>query len=179
MRSTTAVVLAMLAAAASSAPAPAPKPNIVFLLVDDLGHNDVGYNNRTASGAPSGRKIQSPNIDRLADAGIKLTTNYVQEMCTPTRAALMTGRYPFRYGMTAFTIGADEPWGIPLSEQFFPEMLQQHGYVTASFGKWHLGFFKETYTPWKRGFDVRSALLLRQLMFSCRSCSLLSSSCFR
>ena len=81
-------------------------------------------------------------MDRLATEGIILTQNYVQEMCTPTRAALMTGRYPFRYGMTAYTIGADEPWGIPMHQPFFPQLLQAAGYDTAVFGKWHLGFFK-------------------------------------
>ena len=80
----------------------------------DLGFNDVGYNNRTAAGTVGGRGIISPNIDRLCDEGVRLVNYYVQEMCTPTRAALMTGRYPFRYGLTAYTIGAEEPWGIPV-----------------------------------------------------------------
>ena len=88
--------------------------------------------------------------------------NYVQEMCTPTRAALMTGRYPFRYGMTAFTIGADEPWGIPLDEAFLPQQLQNAGYDTALFGKWHLGFFKEPYTPWGRGFQQTAGIVNAQ-----------------
>eukprot|EP00040_Diaphanoeca_grandis_P026898 m.151738 g.151738 ORF g.151738 m.151738 type:complete len:246 (-) comp30776_c0_seq4:167-904(-) len=138
------------------------QPNIVFLLIDDLGINDVGYMNQTANGEPSGRLIRTPNIDRLAAAGVKLMANYVQEMCTPTRAALMTGRYPFRYGMTAFTIGADEPWGIPIEENFLPQLLKDAGYATAAFGKWHLGFFKEMYCPWKRGFDVTSGILNAQ-----------------
>ena len=136
------------------------RPNIVFILVDDLGINDVGYHNRTASGALAGRKIISPNIDKMADSGLKIP-NYcapphstlhpfgrarpltgwpagsdVQEMCTPTRAALMTGRYPFRFGMTAFTIGGQEPWGIPLNETFLPQLMKAQGYATAAFGKW-------------------------------------------
>jgi arylsulfatase A-like enzyme len=68
-------------------------PNAVFILVDDLGHNDVAYNNRSADGTTAGRLIQSPNIDEMADTGIKLLHYYVQPICTPTRSALMTGRY--------------------------------------------------------------------------------------
>ena len=96
-------MLLLVLAAASATPPLSTRPNVVFILVDDLGHNDVGYTNKTG-----GRMIQSPHIDKLAAEGIILTQNYVQEMCTPTRAALMTGRYPFRYGMTAYTIGASK-----------------------------------------------------------------------
>ena len=82
-----------------------------------------------------GRGIVSPNIDSMADTGLKLSDYYVQEMCTPTRAALMTGRYPLRFGMTAFTIGGSEPWGIPLNETFLPEVRKRrffsHLYINA------------------------------------------------
>ncbi len=70
-----------------------PRPNIVFILVDDLGVNDLGYHNRTADGTVDktfGRGIISPNIDSMADTGLRLSDYYVQEMCTPTRAAFMT-----------------------------------------------------------------------------------------
>jgi arylsulfatase A-like enzyme len=114
------------------------KPSAVFILVDDLGHNDVAYNNRSADGSTAGRKIISPNIDEMADTGIKLLHYYVQPICTPTRSALMTGRYAFRWGATGYTIGSQDPWGVPLDETFFPELLQARGWVTAVFGKWHV-----------------------------------------
>eukprot|EP01052_Picozoa_sp_SAG31_P025232 SAG31_NODE_2200_length_6208_cov_2.781306_4_plen_135_part_00 len=79
--------LACLAVPASAA----EKPNAVFILVDDLGHNDVAYNNRSADGKTAGRLIQSPNIDKMADTGLKLLQYYVQPICTPTRLV-----YPMR-----------------------------------------------------------------------------------
>src|SRR4051794_34400842 len=83
----------------------AKKPNIVFFLIDDLGYTDVGFN---------GGNIKTPNIDRLARAGARLSAFYVQPVCSPTRAALMTGRYPMRYGLQ---VGVVRPWaqyGLPL-----------------------------------------------------------------
>src|SRR5215471_3213450 len=82
------VVLTCLYAAI---PAQAGKPNIVHIVADDLGWKDVGFNGC--------KDIKTPNIDKLAETGAKFTQFYVQPMCTPTRAALMTGRYPFRYGL--------------------------------------------------------------------------------
>ena len=80
------------ALALAGAPAhAADKPNIVYIVADDLGWKDVGFNGCT--------DIKTPNIDKLAEGGAKFTQFYVQPMCTPTRAALMTGRYPFRYGL--------------------------------------------------------------------------------
>ena len=115
--STCGVVTATDAATADGAAGTgARKPSAVFILVDDLGHNDVGYNNRSADGSTAGRKIISPNIDEMADTGIKLLHYYVQPICTPTRSALMTGRYAFRWGATGYTIGSQDPWGVPLDE---------------------------------------------------------------
>ena len=140
----------------SSAAVAAPPPNVLFVLIDDLGFNDLGFHNRSADGGVAGRRIKTPILDGLADTGLVLNQYYVQEMCTPvgnicvhteapasltrffakkTRGALMTGRYPFRYGMTAYTIGATEPWGIPIDETFLPEMLKPLGYNTAMAGK--------------------------------------------
>ena len=104
-------------------------PNVVFILVDDVGYNDVGYHNQSGGGASRG--IMTPRIDALAQAGVRLTNYYVQHICTPTRAALMTGRYPFRYGVTGFTIDTFVPWGIPREEAFLPEFLHDAGYETA------------------------------------------------
>ena len=124
--------------------APAPRPNIVFFLIDDLGYTDVSYH---------GGEIKTPHIDRLAAAGAKLEAFYVQPVCSPTRAALMTGRYPMRHGLQ---VGVVRPWaqyGLPLNERTLAQALKETGYVTALCGKWHLGHFAPEYLPTRRGFD--------------------------
>jgi arylsulfatase A-like enzyme len=134
------VLLARLAAGAT----PATAPNIVFILADDLGWADVGYH---------GPDIKTPNIDRLAAAGAKLEAFYVQPVCSPTRAGLMTGRYPMRHGLQT---GVVRPWaqyGLPLEERTLPQALRAAGYETAICGKWHLGHFQPAYLPMARGFD--------------------------
>jgi arylsulfatase A-like enzyme len=121
----------------------APRPNIVFLLADDLGYSDVGFH---------GSEIQTPHIDKLAASGARLEAFYVQPVCSPTRAALMTGRYPMRHGLQ---VGVVRPWaqyGLPLDERTLPQSLQEAGYFTAICGKWHLGHFARAYLPTKRGF---------------------------
>ncbi len=123
----------------------ANKPNIVYLLIDDLGRNDCGF--------MGGTEITTPNIDRLAKSGAILDAHYVLPVCSPTRAALMTGRYPIRHGLQS---GVVRPWadyGLPLNERTMAQMLQSAGYKTAIFGKWHLGHFEPEYLPTKRGFD--------------------------
>jgi arylsulfatase A-like enzyme len=128
---------------ASAQPA-AKKPNILFLLLDDLGYTDVGFN---------GGDIKTPNIDKLAKSGAKLSSFYVQPVCSPTRAALMTGRYPMRHGLQ---VGVVRPWaqyGLPLNERTLAQALRAAGYFTAIIGKWHLGHFQRDYLPTKRGFD--------------------------
>jgi arylsulfatase A-like enzyme len=131
--------------AALAAPAQAnAKPNIVFFVADDLGSGDVGYR---------GSDIRTPNIDKLAAAGAKLDAFYVQPVCSPTRAALMTGRYPIRHGLQ---VGVVRPWaqyGLPLDERTLPQALREAGYTTAIVGKWHLGHFQPEYLPTRRGFD--------------------------
>jgi arylsulfatase A-like enzyme len=122
----------------------AVKPNIVYLLADDLGGNDVGWRNPA---------IKTPNLDKLAKAGATLDQYYVQPVCSPTRAAFLTGRYPFRYG---FQTGVVKPWaqyGLPLEERLLPQALKEAGYETAITGKWHLGHFQVPYLPTNRGFD--------------------------
>jgi arylsulfatase A-like enzyme len=120
------------------------KPHILFLLLDDLGYTDVGFN---------GGDIKTPNIDKLAKSGAKLSAFYVQPVCSPTRAALMTGRYPMRHGLQ---VGVVRPWaqyGLPLEERTLAQALRQAGYFTAIIGKWHLGHFQREYLPTMRGFD--------------------------
>jgi arylsulfatase A-like enzyme len=134
-----------LAALAMAIPAvAADKPNVVFFLADDLGWGDVGYH---------GSEIRTPNIDKLAAAGARLEAFYVQPVCSPTRAALMTGRYPMRHGLQ---VGVVRPWaqyGLPLDERTLPQALKEAGYATAIVGKWHLGHFQPEFLPTRRGFD--------------------------
>lgn len=135
-------------ASAQSPPKP-PRPHIVLLLADDLGWGDVGFN---------GGKIATPNIDALAESGVRLEQFYVQPICTPTRAALLTGRYPMRLGMQ---IGVVRPWsdhGLPLQERTMASALRDAGYATAIFGKWHLGHADPAYLPTRRGFDRQYGL---------------------
>ncbi|MFM8214458.1 MAG: sulfatase-like hydrolase/transferase, partial [Pirellula sp.] len=117
---------------------------MVVFLADDLGWKDVGWH---------GSEIPTPNLDRLAGAGAQLDFFYVQPVCSPTRAALMTGRYPMRHGLQ---VGVVRPWaqyGLPLEEQTLAQGLQSAGYATAIVGKWHLGHFRTEYLPTRRGFD--------------------------
>lgn len=124
--------------------AEAPRPNIVYLLVDDLGYADVGFT--------ESKDILTPNIDKLAKEGAILESFYVQPVCSPTRAALLTGRYATHTSVyTVVRPGA--PWGLPLAERTLPQALREAGYTTAICGKWHLGEYQSDYTPTHRGFD--------------------------
>src|ERR1044071_44947 len=113
-------LIAILAAASVDAQA---KPNIVHIVADDLGWKDVGFNGAT--------DIKTPNLDKLATTGAKFTQFYVQPMCTPTRAALMTGRYPYRYGLQTIVIPGPASYGLDPSEYLMPQVLKDAGYTTA------------------------------------------------
>ena len=139
--------LALLAASMSlsAAVSVSGRPNILFILADDLGYADVGFT--------GGKEIKTPNLDRLAAAGARLDSFYVQPLCSPTRASLMTGRYPMRYGLQ---VGVVKPWerrGLSLEERMLPQVLKESGYTTAIVGKWHLGCFQRAYLPTSRGFE--------------------------
>ncbi|MGA1338052.1 MAG: arylsulfatase B [Opitutales bacterium] len=122
----------------------AKQPDIVFLLIDDLGYADCGFN--------GGKQIKTPNIDRLAKSGAIIESHYVQPVCSPTRSTLLTGRYPTHTGVyTIVSPGA--PWGLPLAERTLADALRSAGYRTALTGKWHLGEFEKAYQPNARGFD--------------------------
>jgi arylsulfatase A-like enzyme len=131
--------------------APPERPNVVLILMDDLGYGDLG-----CYGAPD---IRTPNIDRVAREGVRLTDYYAAgPVCTPTRAALMTGRYPQRVGLEwAIGPGYKEP-GLPASEISLARMLKNSGYKTAIYGKWHLGY-KPEFGPLAHGFDEFFGLL--------------------
>ncbi|NNE57566.1 MAG: arylsulfatase [Hellea sp.] len=125
-------------------PADAEQPNVIIILADDLGWADVGYH---------GSDIQTPNIDRLADEGMRLERFYATPFCTPTRAALMTGRDPIKLGVAHAVLMAWDNGGVSPEEHFMPESFRDAGYDTAMIGKWHLGHTIEQHTPNARGFD--------------------------
>ncbi len=120
------------------------RPNIVFLLIDDLGYADCGFN--------GGKDIHTPNIDKLAHDGSVLESLYVQPVCSPTRSALMTGRYATHTGVYTI-VRPHATWGLPLTERTLANALHDAGYATAITGKWHLGEFEPAYLPTARGFD--------------------------
>ncbi len=113
-------------------------PNIVIIIPDDMGWSDVGYH---------GSHIKTPNIDKLARTGVKLTQHYVMPTCTPSRVGLLTGKYPSRYGV----LGPDYGEVIDLGDPTMASILQKNGYYTALAGKWHMGSIP--YTPMKYGFQ--------------------------
>ena len=122
----------------------ADRPNVVVIVADDLGWNDVGYH---------GGDIDTPSLDRLAREGMQLDRFYTTPLCSPTRAAMMTGRDPMRLGLA---YGVILPWdnnGVHPQEHFMPESFLASGYQTAMVGKWHLGHAQQTFHPNERGFE--------------------------
>ncbi|OQV11793.1 Arylsulfatase J [Hypsibius exemplaris] len=121
------------------------RPNIVFILADDLGHADVGY-------SEGSHQTPTPNIDKLAWTGVILNRHYVNPLCTPTRSALLTGKYSFHTGIQNAIIPG-EPWGVPLNLKLLPQHLKDLNYSTFMLGKWHVGCHTRQYLPGARGFD--------------------------
>lgn len=153
---------AALFPAIKSPAAPARPPNLLFILADDMGWNQVGYHGSTY--------YETPNIDRLAHKGVRFTDAYsAAPICSPTRAALMTGKYPARLHLTDYIPGRrwdDKPLvtpamqqGLPLAERTIAERLKERGYTTGLFGKWHLAADYEykphrPMDPESQGFDT-------------------------
>ena len=135
------VGLCIGAAAMASA---AEKPNVVFILSDDQGYADVGFHEGIA---------RTPHLDRLKEQGMELTRHYVQPQCTPTRVALLSGRYPYREAMHAGVVLPNSKWGLPAETYTLAEMFKDAGYQTALIGKWHVGHHLESQLPENQGFD--------------------------
>ncbi len=148
-------LLAVLPTLASAA----PKPNFIFFLIDDLGRSDLG--------CYGSKFYRTPNLDRMASRGMKFTDAYAAcPVCSPTRASIMTGKYPARLHLTDWLPGrGDLPaqrlarpiinQQLALEEVTIAERLKAAGYVTAHVGKWHLG--GEGFEPEKQGFDINIA----------------------
>ncbi|MEM9159208.1 MAG: sulfatase-like hydrolase/transferase, partial [Verrucomicrobiota bacterium] len=120
------------------------RPNIVLILVDDLGWNDVGYHNP---------EMSTPHIDQLATENVRLNRFYVAPQCSPTRAGLMTGRYPHRFDLLDYVINPRKASGLPTEEYTLAEMLGDAGYAhRGMLGKWHLGLRSKLFHPLNHGF---------------------------
>lgn len=142
-----ALLLALAPLARAQEPEPAPPgrpPNIVVLMADDLGWPDLGW---------SGARFHTPHIDRLAASGLRLTSLYTEPSCSPSRAALLTGRYPHRYGLAGRNVAVFAERGLARGERLLPERLRELGYATAISGKWHLGHRSLREIPTARGFE--------------------------
>ena len=154
------IIAACLAPAMAFAADPSPtRPNVVVFFIDDLGATDLGVY--------GSKYYHTPNVDRLAADGMRFTQAYAAcPVCSPTRAALMTGRYPARLHLTDWIPGKHDfkhqrlrrpefRQELPLEEITIAERLHAAGYATASIGKWHLG--GDGYEPTRQGFDLNIA----------------------
>jgi arylsulfatase A-like enzyme len=141
------IITALICSSCAIAEKPVERPNILFILADDLGYADVGFN-----GSPD---IKTPTLDTLASNGTVFTSAYTAHpFCGPSRAGLMTGRYPHKFG-SQFNLPESDVsggLGVPTEETYISKILQKSGYFTGAVGKWHLGEMAEHH-PNVRGFD--------------------------
>ena len=144
-------VLLLLPLLLSSLPmesnAEAERPNILFIMVDDMGYGDWG--------SFGGSEIYTPRIDQLADEGVRFTEYYVNAtVCSPTRAALLTSRFPVQFALADAYSDIETHRGLPELFPTLPQILARRGdYRTAHIGKWHLGRADEDFGPERRGFE--------------------------
>jgi arylsulfatase A-like enzyme len=136
------IAVSLVLAYLALAPAAEAKPNFLLLVADDLGWRDVGYH---------GSEIRTPNLDRLAKAGVRLEWHYAYPTCSPTRAGLLTGRNPSRFGIHA-PIADRSTAALPAGVATLPGVLKSAGYATALVGKWHLGL-RPAVGPRRYGFE--------------------------
>lgn len=140
-------ILSLLALLLLPVSAFAAKPNVLLIVADDLGYNDVGFQ--------GSKEIPTPNLDKLAATSLRCTNGYVSHpFCSPTRAGIMTGRYQHRFGHenNPAWLPQDTVAGLPLTETTYPQLMKKAGYTTGAVGKWHLGAHPQ-FHPNKRGFD--------------------------
>jgi len=131
-------------------------PNVILVLLDDVGFADIGYNRHQPGNTNEptrGFISMSPHVDSLAAKGVRFTQHYVHPTCTPSRAALMTGLYSSNTGLTIAAMPGSVS-GLPLHLPTMPQLMRQQGYEAHMVGKWHLGHAQWAQTPVGRGFQT-------------------------
>ena len=154
------MMIALLWPSAAVTAAAAPPPHLIQLVIDDLGHADTSVHTHPAQ-PPD---VPTPHLRAIADGGVRLSHYYVQPVCSPTRAALLTGRFPFRDGMQhERTIAPGSRAHLPLTTPTAAELLGGKGYSCHAIGKWHQGYASWKYTPLQRGFSTFTGYLQGQV----------------
>jgi len=128
------------------------KPNVIFILADDLGWNSIGHEDYDLD-------FTTPTLTEMSSQGIMMENYYAQEVCTPARGSLLTGRHPLSIGMQYFMVESAIPWGLELNETTIAEVMSDNGYKTHMLGKWHLGHSTPRFLPTARGFDTFTGML--------------------
>lgn len=161
------LVASLLALCAFGTEAVASPPNIIFVLLDDVGFADIGYNRHQPETTAKPLKefiSMSPHIDSLAAKGVRFTQHYVHPTCTPSRAALMTGYYSSNTGLTIAAMPGSVS-GLPLHLPTMPQLMRQAGYEAHMVGKWHLGHAQWAQTPVGRGFQTYSGVSITTSLY--------------
>ena len=124
-------------------------PSILFIVVDDLGSNDVSAWAKMQANDP---QISTPNLDQLISEGVSLRSYYTLPVCSPTRTSILSGRYPMHIGTQHQVLWAGQRAGLPLEDKTIADRLSARGYTCQAIGKWHTGFYSWEHTPTFRGF---------------------------